>query len=116
LGRESFVELIRREHVEKSSGDRNLPTYKALFRQRSMDQIIATVEQRFKDDDMTRKVAIHLCHRYSGERLRDIGERFGLGVTGISQASRRLVEQAEQDLVLEQQLDEVKRELGLCHV
>ncbi len=116
LGGQAFVEKIQREHLDKATKDRNLPTLKTLTRNRSMDQIIGTAEEHIKDKAIARKICIHLCHRFSGETLRNIGERFGLSESGITQASRRMADKAENDIILGQQLKGIKEILGLCDV
>ena len=41
------------------------------------------------DEKLARRVTIHLCHKYSGLRLREIVECFNVRDTAISEASRR---------------------------
>ncbi len=116
LGCNTFVDMIQRNHFDKSKADRNLPTHRALTRHRSMGQIIEKVDEHIEDKELARKTSIYLCHRYSGEKLRTIGERFGLSDSGVTQASRRLAEKAEKNKFLGQWLREIKKELGVCNV
>lgn len=116
LGRDAFVEKIRRKHLDGGKQDRNLPAQAVLTRRRSMGQIIEMVEGHITDKKLARKIGVHLCHRYSGERLRILGERFGLSESGITQKSRRLAQRAVKDEVLKKDLEEILEKLGLCNV
>jgi REP element-mobilizing transposase RayT len=116
LGREAFVEKVQREHLDKTTKDRNLPALRALTRNRPMDQIIGLVEEHIEDKEMARKISIHLCHCFSGEKLRHIGEFFGLSESGVTHASRRMADEAEKSKNLGQRLREIKEKLGLYDV
>jgi transposase len=37
-----------------------------------------------------------MCHRFSGKKLRDIGKRFGISESSVTQASRRMKIKAEK--------------------
>ena len=39
--------------------------------------------------ELAQKAAIYLSHRYSGRSLREIGKRFAIGESAVSQASQR---------------------------
>jgi putative transposase len=78
------------------------------------------VHFRHKDKPaLARKVTIYLSHRYNGRALRDIGERFGIGESAVSQASGRL-ESLESELQkkrnLRRRIDRVRISVGLCSV
>lgn len=116
LGGEAFIEKVQQEHLAKATEDRNLPALRALKRKHSMDQIIGLTEKHIEDKTMARKISIHLCHRFSGERLRNIGERFGLSESGVTQASRRMADKAHKDKILGQGLRKIMEKLGLYDV
>ena len=88
LGSPAFVRAISRQHLAERQPDRHVPAVKRLNRP-TLDGIIAAIEREMGTDDrLTRNVNIYFCHRYSGARLREIGERFGLSDAAVSQASR----------------------------
>jgi chromosomal replication initiation ATPase DnaA len=64
-------------------------------------------------ESFSRNVSIYFCHRYSGARLREIGDRFGMSDAAVSQASRRLRVVYENDAVVKKQLEQIKCKLGL---
>jgi len=69
-----------------------------------------------EDAALSRKATIYFCHRYSGARLREIGERFGLSDAAVAQASRRLRVAAEHDEELRGALKRVAEKLRLYPV
>lgn len=113
LGREAFVETVRVKHLPRTTGDRNLPSQRKLLGRRDIDRILAAVARHVRDERLARKLAIRLSHRYSGEKLRSLGERFGLSESGITQVSRRLVQEAEKDAALSRTIVMIEKELGL---
>ena len=64
-------------------------------------------------ESFTRNVSVYFCHRYSGARLREIGEHFGLSEAAVSQASRRLRVTGEKDAVVKKQLEQIRNKLEL---
>ncbi|MEA3358253.1 MAG: hypothetical protein U9R17_02430 [Thermodesulfobacteriota bacterium] len=50
-----------------------------------------------EDAAILKRVQIYLCHKFSGQKLKDIGFYFGIGVFGFSQASRRVALQIKDD-------------------
>ena len=69
-----------------------------------------------EDAALLRRVQIYLCHRFSGQTLKDIGLHFGIGVSGVSQASRRVALQIKGDKKLKKLIAEIISELGLSTV
>ena len=56
-----------------------------------MQDIFDEVDTVFGSESaLTRNVMMYLCKRYTGEKLKDIGKYFGIGESGVSQASRRV--------------------------
>jgi len=68
------------------------------------------------ENGVARKVAIYLCHRHSGARLREIGARFGIGESAVSQESRRLLGRIAADESLRQKIETVRQKLGIVNV
>jgi hypothetical protein len=57
-----------------------------------------------------------LCHKISGKKLKDIGLHFGIGVSGVSQASRRVALQIKDDKKLKKKIDKINLDLDLSNV
>ena len=68
-----------------------------------------------KDENLAKKASLYFCH-YSGARLREIGERFGLSDAAVTQASRRMRVASENDEALRKRLDEIEVKLKLSVV
>ena len=57
---------------------------------------------------LARQVGMYFCHKYSGKRLREIGEQFGVGETAISEARRLLARKMKLDQRLSEDVERVK--------
>jgi len=60
-----------------------------------------------------RNISIYCCQKYSGAKLKEIGERFGISDAALSQTSRRLVLKAGKDRQLKQKIDRVEGYFGI---
>jgi hypothetical protein len=64
-------------------------SYKYFLEKPDLEQIIEQTATVFGEDPaLLKRVQIYLCHKFSGQRLKDIGIHFGIGLSGVSQASR----------------------------
>jgi len=61
-------------------------------------------------------VQIYLCHKFSGQKLKEIGLHFGIGVSGVSQASGRVALQIKGDKKLKKKIDKIISDLNLSTV
>ena len=81
----------------------------ALVLRPSMDTIIMKIKAELGDRaELLRNVSIYGCQKYSGAKLKDIGERFGISDAAVSQASRRVAFKTETDQQLQEMLDRVE--------
>jgi chromosomal replication initiation ATPase DnaA len=69
-----------------------------------------------EDAALLKRVQIYLCHKFSGQKLKDIGSHFGIGVSGVSQASRRVGLQIKNDKKLKKKIDKIILDLDLSTV
>ena len=69
-----------------------------------------------EDAALLRRVQIYPCHRFSGQTLKDIGLHFGIGVSGVSQAIRRVALQIKNDKKLNKKIDKIISDLNLSTV
>jgi hypothetical protein len=112
LGDNRFVAEIEKQHLEGREIDRDIPDLRKISGRWSPDRIIETVRGVFSEDSsIGRKVSIYLCHRYSGARLKEIGERFGIGASGVSQESRRFAKRMVDDEDLKKIVDGLREKL-----
>ncbi len=57
-----------------------------------------------------------LCHRYNGKKLMEIGARFGVTESAVTQASRRMRYKRHKDKKLETLILKIVKELSLSIV
>jgi len=98
LGGEEFVRRIQEKQLKGKEPDRDLPALKELVERRSPEEIRDMAVEAFAEiGGKARGAGVFLCHRYSGARLKEIGELFGLSQSGVTQASRRFEEAMKVD-------------------
>jgi REP element-mobilizing transposase RayT len=117
LGSDDFVADVQERHVDMKAADRNLPALRQLINRPPIDRIIETTTEAFGDNErMAGKAAIYICHRCSGAKLREIGERFGVKDSAVSQASRRFEMELVKDRELRKTIEKLAKTLGLSNV
>ena len=117
LGSPEFVAAIQEQHLDGKSPDRNLPALKQLKGKPSIDQILEITGSVIKENEkLATKVAIYLCHRYSGAKLKEIGKRFGVKESAVSQSSRRLAVEQGKDKKLQIMVTDLVKRFRLCNV
>lgn len=117
LGTPEFIATIQEQHLDGKSPHRNLPALKQLQRKPTIDRILETTESVLNQDKkLAAKVAIHLCHRYSGAKLKEIGERFEVKESAVSQSSRRFALEQGNDKKLQEIVTDLVKRLNLCNV
>jgi putative transposase len=99
LGSPDYVREMSQRHLGEKNADRNMPAVRVLNRP-GVEEIIKVVETEIKDTALVKKASIYFCHRHSGARLREIGERFGLSDAAVTQTSRRMRVSYENDEAL----------------
>lgn len=117
LGEPEFVRNMEEHHLSTTDRHRDLPALRKIGRRWTLEEILNAVDATIgADSPLARKIAIHLCHRLSGTKLREIGERFGIGESAVSQESRRLAMRLKDDESLSRQVEEVRKQLRCVNV
>ena len=116
LGGADFVETIMVEHLEKENERPDVPAIRALTRRFAVENIIAKAQELVDEPKLAREVALHICHRYSGERLKNIGAHFGFGDSAVVKASTRLEARFCSETALREKVKEILRSLGRVKV
>ena len=112
-----FINRIRAEHIDRTVADRNLPDAKYFHEKPDIEEIIEHVEKTIPEDfALSKRVQLYICHKYSGQKLNDIGIHFGIGESGVSQASRRVAMQADKDKKLKKRINKILSDLNLSRV
>ena len=116
LGGADFVESVMGDYLEKEIERPDVPAVRALNRRFAVENIVAKVQEVIADPNLARDVALYLCHRYSGETLKNIGSCFGLGDSGVAKASTRLRTRLETEDVLRDRVKEIIKCLGYVKI
>ena len=113
LGRAEFIEEIRERYLGGKKKGRDIPALKELTKA-SVERIIEEAGKEFGDKPaLARKAAIYLSHQYSGRSLREIGERYAIGESAVSQASRRFEAELKENRTLRRRVKRVRKTLDL---
>jgi len=113
LGRSDFVSKVVAKHLGAKPAERNIPATRELAPRPTLDAIIMKVRTELGEEaESLRTVTLYCCQHYSGAKLKEIGERFGISDAAVSQASRRLALKAETDQQLRRMLSRLRNLLG----
>lgn len=113
LGSANFVKKVTRAWLGETKTDRNLPAAKKLSRPTPGEIIDMVSRQIPKDEKLAKKVSIFFYHRFSGARLREVGERFGMSDAAVTQSSKRLRAACDHDAELRELLRKIGKRLGV---
>ena len=116
LGGADFVETIMTDHLDKDIERPDVPALRALIRRFAVENIIAKTQELVDEPKLAREVALHICHRYSGERLKNIGARFGFGDSAVVKASTRLEARFNSETALREKVSKILQSLGRVKV
>ena len=117
LGRPPFVETIRAEHLADKQPGRDLPALKELQAKPQVSHFEAMVDRIVEGDaKLARNLKIYFIRKCSDTPLKAIGERYGLGESGVSQVSRRLDRRKAEDAALEQVMAKIDRAIKKSRV
>ena len=109
LGTPGFVADVSEKHASGLKPDRHIPSIKHLVRCPSAEKVLEAVKEVVgAENGLWRKVSIHLCQRHTGMRLKDIGEKFGIGDSAVSVTSKRVHALAENNPKIQEVLRAVR--------
>ena len=113
LGTQEFIEIIKDKYLSDQKEDKNIPALKVLKKKITIEDISYEVDEMIKDDaKLSRSIKIYLSQRYTGERLDDIGERFGIGGSGVCQVGRRIAGKLEKEKALAKNIKKIEGNLS----
>ena len=117
LGSAEFVDEIKNRFLRVRYIDRELPVIRKTIERPGLETIEQVVDSVLESDvRLARQVKFFLCHRYSGKKLREIGGRFGVSESAVTQASRRISDKLRNDKKLEKLILRVEKRLDLSNV
>ena len=117
LGSPGFIAFIKDKFLAGKKPDKGLPALKELVQKASLQDIFDEVESVFgAEPALGRNVKMFLCHRYTGAKLKDIGTHFGIGESGVSQASRRVNAKISNDKKLKRKISKIEKKLNMSRM
>lgn len=117
LGTAEFVSTIHERYLSDRKADRDLPSLRELSRKPSLDEIVQAVRKVFREDvRQATKASVYMCHRFSGAKLKEIGELFRLTNSGVTQASRRFGQEIDCDKRLKEMVKKIAEGMGVSIV
>jgi putative transposase len=112
-----FINEIEDKFLKDKKVDRNLPLLGQLATRPAIDQIEKAVQCAVGGNEgLSKQVKLFFSHRYSGRKLKEIGARFNIGESGVSQASRRVSMKIKTDKKLMKKIKLIEKELNLSKV
>jgi chromosomal replication initiation ATPase DnaA len=79
----------------------------------TIQNIFDEVEHVFsKQKALARSVKMYLCPRYTGQRLKDIDRHFDIGESGVSQASRRVIQKKKEDKQFIKRIEKIEKKIS----
>ncbi len=116
LGSESFLDQMRKlfPGAGLQAGDRELPRLRRLRPRPDISRIFESARRTLGPNNrLARDVAIFISHHRADYLLKELGAFFGLGLSGITDACRRVRRSLEGNATLAQAIQEIERGLGL---
>jgi hypothetical protein len=112
LGTAEFIEMVTIEHLSEKGVDRSVPSIRQFKSNPEPEEILKAVAAVMGENEkLRRQVGMYLCHKYSGKKLREIGNLFGVGETAIAEARRLLSRKMEKDKQLVEVIEKVETTL-----
>ncbi len=114
LGSPGFITFIKDKFLSDKKPDKDMPALKELVEKASMYDIFDEGESVFgQEPALGRNVKMFPSQRYTGENLKDIGTHFGIGESGVSQASRRVNDKIRSDKKLRRKIRKIEKKLNV---
>ena len=115
LGSQDFINFIKQEFISSLGPGKDLPALRQLVPRVSMEVVFAEVDSVFvQDPAFSRNLKIYLCHRYTGEKLKSIGNHFGISESAVSHAGKRVRRQIELDRKLKKKVLTIEKKLRIA--
>ena len=115
LGSQDFINGIKQEFISSLGPDKDLPALRQLLPRVSMEVIFSEVDAVYvQDPAFSRNFKIYLCHKFTGEKLKSIGNHFGISESAVSHASKRVRRQIELDRKLKKKVLTIEKKLRIA--
>ena len=117
LGNADFISYIKETFLSDGKPDKDLPALKELALKASVEDILDAVEGSLGNDaKLARSVKMYLCQKHTAEKLKVLGRHFGIGESGVSQASRRVSQWMGKDKNLRREIEKLETGIRLSRM
>lgn len=117
LGNVDFISHIKETFLSDKKPDKDLPALKELAPKASMHDIFNAVDDSLGNDTkLARNVKMYLCQKYTAKKLIDLGRHFGIGESGVSQASRRVSQWMGKDINLRREIEKLETKVKVSRM
>ncbi len=116
LGSAEFVQEIMEGHIVGKHMDRDLPALRTLSNANHPTiEIIAKCAKDFVGNEvgLAEKAGIYLAHKYSGAKLKEIGNYFGKSQSSVTQISYRFRQMMGKDDKVKKLIEQLERTIGM---
>ena len=117
LGSELYISWIKKTYLEQAKS-RERPSISKINQHVSHDQVLDIIEQEtgqgklFEAEGALRQIVMTCLYNYTGLNNREIGERFGVDYSTVSQGRKRLRERVKKDSKLELLMHRIARKVS----
>lgn len=112
LGSEEFIKEIKIKYLTDHKPTRDLPAIRQLTQKVTMQHIIELIDTMADDTfSMDRNLKIYLCRKHTGEKLKTIGEYFGIGDSAVSQSGKRFEDKIKKNRKLKKRVAMIEKRL-----
>ncbi len=88
-----------------------------FYEKPEITKIIECIGKAIQEDPvLLKRLQLYICHKYSGQKLKEIGKHFNVGESGVSQSSRRVAKEIVKDNKLKKRINKILAELKLSRV
>jgi hypothetical protein len=110
LGSREFMARIKEHHIGGDKSASDIPALKSSKSRPSIEELQKDVENQISlKPSVIKQLSLFLCQRYSGKKLKEIGDYFSVGESGVSQAARRVQDRVEVDKEFGNIVEEIGR-------
>ena len=114
LGTPDFVDYIKDRYLSGKTTDKDLPALKELSKKVTIPDITNVVDDLFGEDQLlARNLNIYFSQRYTGEKLMDIGNRYGISESAVSHVCRRMANRIKSDTRLRRKVLKIDKTINL---
>jgi putative transposase len=117
LGPAEFIRNIKNRYLGKQVRNRDLPALRQIHERIDLETVVDLVKRGLKDTSaQTRNACIYLGRKHTGQKLRTIGQQFGISDAAVSQVCKRFKARMKSDRKLQKEITGLEEKIRLLKV